>query len=795
MVTFLRFLSSHKLFTAITFTGFSMSIAYLLLLGDLVYRQTSVESFQSRGERIYVVGNEHFQTSNFREGEQLAAKFPEVEDWCAINGYGMTLKKGGMEIETHVLLVRENYFTFFDYGLQTGDKSTVLSDIGNIVVSRNFVDKYYADEEVIGQQLELDVFGDKHVFTISGIMDDLDLATIPSEFECAIPLENLKYIHSSAYNEGMSNAGSSMTYLLEREGSDLKAREKDMADYFRTYFWLYKNGVAQDVILTPLNRLYYENNLASLSGSDMNHGSREITALYIAIGLLTLVFAIFNYVNLSVALTSDRSKEMATRRLLGSQSIEIFWRLIKESIVFASMAFAVGLIEAIGIEDKASILVNYRIDIMKDISWWNIGGAIVAIVAIGVLAGIVPSTVLSKYNPIDIVRGTFRRTVRQRWSHVLMVLQTTFTLVMLTTVLVFSDSLHEKMDTPLGYEYENITEVSGQFESLTQMKTVRDRIKSLPEVESVGMGYSTPMSWLENQTMNAEDGTVVSLRILMGDSAMFNMLEIYPCEEFEKDDPGNGVVCVNRYLYKLMHLPDDARSFTLHSGDYEKTYRIGAIYPDIVYQSVISGDAKSPLIYYKVDEYEEGDRILNIYGLPRYLEVKYNPEATTESKLNEKMSRIIGEVTGHDNFNSRLLSDMHRGWYGEYSRFLDVLKVFTLLSFNISILGLLAMNSYFISNRKREIAVRKVLGSTTPEVIVMLMRIVMIQFAVAVILSVPLSMWLAPMVASMSGMAVEMNWAAFAMATLSIALVITITVLVQSFRAASENPINNIKTE
>ncbi|MCQ2226836.1 MAG: ABC transporter permease [Bacteroidales bacterium] len=795
MVTFFRFLANHRLFTMINILGFALSLAFLLLLGDLVYRQSTVESFQTRGDRTYIVGNEHFQMSNFRQGEQLAAKFPEIEDWCAIGGYGMPLLKDGVEIETKTLVVRDNYFSFFDYGLQTGDKSTVLSDISNIVVSRSFADKYYEDEEVIGKQLELDVYGEKHVFTISGIMDDFDRSVIPSEYECVIPLENLKYIHSSAYNEDMGNAGAVITYLMEREGSDLKARCNDMADYFRTYFWLYKNGVAKEVLLTPLSDFYYNNYMCELNSGELNHGNRSITFLYIIIGILVLVFAIFNYVNLSVTLTSERSKEMATRRLLGSQKNEIFLRLMSESIIFTAISFFIGMIAALALQDKASMLVNCKIDLFKDLVWWHTAIAALAICFVGFLAGMAPSSILSQYKPIDIVRGTFRRIVRQRWSHVLMIIQTTFTLVMLATVLILSGSIEEKMNTPLGYEYENIAEVQGQFDSLAQMKTARDQILALPEVESVGMGYSTPMSWLENQTMNADDGTVVSLRIMMGDSAMFNILNIHPCEEFEKDDPGNGVVCVNKYLYQLMHLPDDARSFTLHSGDYERTYTVGAIYPDIVYQSVISGDAKSPFIYYKVDEYEDGDRLFNVYGMPRNYLVKYNPNATTIAQLNEKMKKIISSVTGHEGFESSSLSDQHYNWYAEYDRFLKVLKVFTILAFIISILGLLAMNSYFISNRKREIAVRKVLGSSTMEVIVMLMRIVMIQFAVAVALSIPLSMWLSPMVASMSGLTIGMEWGSFGIATISIATVIIITVLVQSLRAASENPINNIKTE
>lgn len=795
MITFFRFLANHRLFTTINILGFALSLAFLLMLGDLVYRQTSVESFQTRADRTFALGNEVFGMSNFRQGEHLANKFPEIEDWCSVGGYDMPFVVDGTEIVVKVLLARDNFFSFFDYGLQVGDKSKVLSDINNIVVSRSFADKYFSDQEAIGQHLKMNDTDQDMVFTVSGIMDDFDRSVIPNTYECVISLENLKYIHSSAYNENMGNAGAVITYLMEREGADLKARCKDMADFFRTYFWIYKNGVVKDVVLTPLSDLYYYQGFISFMNGELEHGNRSITTLYIIIGLLVLVFAIFNYVNLSVTLTTDRSKEMATRRLLGSQSNEIFVRLMSESIVFTAISFTVGVIVALALQDEASLLVNCHINLFKDFAWWHVVVAALAICLVGLLSGFAPSSVLSQYKPIDIVRGSFRRIVRQRWSHVLMVIQTTFTLVMLATVLLLSDNINEKMDTPLGYEYENIVEVSGMFDSLEQMKSARDRILNLPEVESVGLDYSTPLSYLENQTNNAADGTVVSLRVMMGDTAMYNILGIHPIVEYEKSELGNGVVGVNKYLLRLLNLSDDARTFSLYNGEYENTYRVASLYPDIVYQSVTADGYNTPFIFYCVDEFEDGNGLYNYYGFPRNLLVKYNPNATTEASLNEKMNKIVNAVTGHEGFDSSSLHDQHAHWYAEYDRFLKVLKVFTVLAFIISILGLLAMNSYFIANRKREIAVRKVLGSSSAEIVCMLMRIIMIQFVVAVAVSIPLSLWLAPMVASMSGLSVVMQWGPFVWAALSIAVVIFATVLVQSLRAASENPVNNIKIE
>jgi ABC-type antimicrobial peptide transport system permease subunit len=129
------------------------------------------------------------------------------------------------------------------------------------------------------------------------------------------------------------------------------------------------------------------------------------------------VFAIFNYVNLSVSLTTERSKEMATRRLLGLSRLQVFGKLIGESILFTAIAFVVGYVIALALQDKAMEMANCPLDLLKDTGFGTIAAFVTGIFLVGSLAGFVPSTILSGYQPIDIVRGTFRRRVRQRWSH------------------------------------------------------------------------------------------------------------------------------------------------------------------------------------------------------------------------------------------------------------------------------------------------------------------------------------------------------------------------------------------
>ncbi len=568
MKSYLKFLQRHRLFTLINIVGLCLSMAFLLLLGDLIYRQTSVENYQTRADRTFVVGNEEFMMSNFRVGQKLQDRFPEIEDWCSVSGLEMSFTIKGQEVNTKMLLTAPNFFEFFDYKLLTGDKQKVLSAPNQMVVSKKFAQRYWPEGEAIGKEVVLTLDGekdaDKHItYTVSGVMDDFDRSVIPETYECVVNLENLRQLHSSAYVESMNNAASCVLFLMEREGCDLRSKITEMRDYLKSFFWLYQIDVVKKLTLTPLSTLYYDAKDCSFEGDDLNHGSREMAHLYVVIALLVLVFAIFNYVNLSVSLTTERSKEMATRRLLGLSRLQVFAKLIGGRILFTAIDFVIAYLIALAMQDKAIEMSNCSLDLLKDTGIVTIAAILLGIIFVGSLAGFVPATILSGYQPIDIVRGTFRRRVRQRWSHVLMVLQAVFAIVMLTVTLLLNSGIRERMSQPLGYDIDNILEtydIAGLNES--QRLTFRSRLLAMPEVDAVGFGYGTPVDGLENNTTTADDGTVVSIRYLIGDSCFFNILNIHPERTY-----ADGGVGVNHQLLRQFGKRDDEREILISRGN------------------------------------------------------------------------------------------------------------------------------------------------------------------------------------------------------------------------------------
>ena len=792
MNSYLKFLSRHRLFTVINIVGLCLSMAFLLLLGDLIYRQTTVENYQTRADRTFVVGNEMCMMSNFRVGERLKDRFPEVEDWCSMAGYGMTFNIQGQEADTKVLVTGQNFFTFFDYRLLTGDRQKVLSAPNQIVVSQSFAQRYWPDESPIGKEMVLGDSNDEKAritYTVSGIMDDFDRSIVPDGYECVVNVENLRHLHYSAWSEQMNNAASCVLFLMEREGSNLRSKISDLRDYLKTFFWIYRMEAAKELTLTPLSTLYYDAKECSLGQEDINHGSREMAHLYVVVALLVLVFAIFNYVNLSVSLTTERSKEMATRRLLGSSRLQVFAKLVTESILFTAVAFIIAYLIALALQDKAIEMANCQMNLLKDTGVVAIVAILLSVILVGSMAGFVPAMILSGYQPIDIVRGTFRRRVRQRWSHVLMVSQAVFAIIMLTITLLLGSSIRELMNRPLGYDIENILETWG-ISSLneSQRQTFRTKMLALPEVEAVGFGFGTPINGLENQTVSADDGTVVSQQLLMGDSCFYNILNIHPDRTY--NDNGFGV---NYQLLRQFGKHDDERKIVTADG--KVNFEIGRVYPDIVYQNVMREEEHpTPFLFICANEFRDNtdDYVSRTYGRPRQELVKYHGD---RKKVEDAIKQQISSVTGHEAEDVHSLSQRHQQWYEEYERFLSVLMVFTGVALLIAVLGLMAMNSYFVGQRRREIAVRRVFGAEISSITLRLLRTVVVQSLVAVVIAIPLAYWLAPKVGSISGLSIRMQLLPLLLSLLIVLAVNVLTAAFQGWRAATENPVNSIKTE
>ena len=245
---------------------------------------------------------------------------------------------------------------------------------------------------------------------------------------------------------------------------------------------------------------------------------------------------------------------------------------------------------------------------------------------------------------------------------------------------------------------------------------------------------------------------------------------------------------VNRQLLRQFGRNDTDTEYVIQGQ--QQPSRVSELYPDMVYQSVMyEEEHPTPYIIFKRDEFVQD---MGDYGPPRMALVRYHGN---REKVEGTMKALLKELTGHETDEIRSLHQLHRKWYEDYERFLSVLTVFTVVALLIAVLGLMAMNSYFVGQRRREIAVRRVFGADVSSITLRLLRTVVIQSLVAAVIAIPLAYWLAPKVGSISGLSVTMRPLPLLLSLLIVLAVNVLTAAFQGWRAATENPVNSIKNE
>ena len=399
--TYLTFLHRNKLFTVVNVAGLSISLMFVLLIADMVTRQLSVDKNLKDTDRISVFASENTAAGHYLLGEKLQSRYPEIEEWCAYTGnFGIQTSINENPTQIRTLVARKNFFQFFGYKLAEGNPAQVLVDDHSIVLSRSCANRLFGNEAALGKVLELNTPDSKgsgnQKFTVTGIMEDIENSLIKESTEAIIPYENINELNPTiSLTDGeMGNATSALVFFRTVKGSDLNTKAKDALSYLKDCWWIYNRGIFKKVQFVPYNQFYFHTETPSGS-TEINQYSFRMVVLFLVTGIIILFMAIFNYVNMSIAQTTYRAKEMATRKLLGSSRSDIFWRMIGESSIMTVIAFILGFLLAKAAEPIAMDLLGVKLDLTGDLSFMTCLSYLLLIVLLSFISGFVPATILS----------------------------------------------------------------------------------------------------------------------------------------------------------------------------------------------------------------------------------------------------------------------------------------------------------------------------------------------------------------------------------------------------------------
>ena len=780
-------MNRNKLFTLVNVAGLSISLMFVLLISNMVTRQLTVDSNVADADRISLFANERWAGAHYNVGTHLESRYPEIEDWTAVSLVETSARVNNQNVSIRAFIAKKNMLNFFGYPVVGGSKDAMLTPT-EVVVTKRGANRLFGTEHAVGKTLNMQQW-DNQTYTVAAVISDFNNSIFPEDVEVIFPFENMKYYNESCAEENsyMGNAAGTELFLKTPQGVDMNSKAEEIKAYFKTCFWIYRDEAVKEVRFIPMRDFYFSE---TGDTQGFNQYNMTLVIVYIVVGILILLMAVFNYISMAVAQTSYRAKEMATRRLLGSSKRDIFWRMIGESFFMTLIAFLLGFLLAKAVEPYAADLFQTSFDIVGDLNIYTVLIYLAGVCALAYMAGFFPATILSRYHPLDVVKGTFRRKTKALWLRLLNIFQSGMTVGLLTCALTMVALMHYALNKPLGYHQQDILVLDAVLED-GKYATFCNEVRQLPYVMEVSCSQGVPIEGGNNNTMSVQNHRTggeesMSFQIFRVDSAFLRVYDISILEDRHltpSDDPDYLVSDSTMLKLRSMGIEDKVISPRSYS------FNIAGQFSHFTPFS-LEREHERPLLM-QIDPLEQ----MAGRFAPWNVSIRFYPGGD-KARQKQEVDKIYAQLAGDVSFDSQWYEDMMREQYEGISQTSQLVSVFTFAALVISILGLTAMSIYFIAQRKRDIAIRKVFGSTSRNEMLHLIRFSGLSLLASLVIAIPL-IWIGVKkiqdILPIEGF--SMPWwtplAGFAI----VALVSLLSVFVISKQATEENPVNNLKTE
>lgn len=796
MKYFFRFLKNNPLYAVINVVGLALSLMFVILIGDYTYRQFSIDKWHRNHERIYVLGTENRNSlMSWPDcAHSLKDRYPEVEDVCCIYMHNGKIKHEDKVYEEsqgdnagNIMLADSNFFRFFDFKMIDGDRETALDSPEKCVVTESLAKALFPDGNALGQPLQIegtryvlvsddngDPYDSSLVYTVSGVIKDLDKTVFLNETAVIANFERAPQVLGYRLrNDLMASGplGSTLSFLMLRPGASLEDKIEDLTSYCIESIPVFNFYGNTKAAIIPLDDLMFA---PQNTGAGLQTGDKSLLGILLAVVLAILMFAVTNYINLTVANTGFRAKEMATRRLLGSDGLGISLELIGESTLMVFISFIIGGALALLLEDKVAVLFKGKIDILKDINLATVSVSLVFIILTGVISGIMPTVSLSRYKPIDVVKGSFRYHSKMVLSRIFIILQNVITMTMMAATLTILLQMSHLVKAPLGYNTENIYRVSSD-----NPEVLRNALKSQPFIQGIGSfsGTSLDGNYRSMSTRKDKDNNNLLVYLTTWDKEFIDIMGI----NLVKDNHLSGdVKYINEELAGKLSLGDGESEVTWGDG---KVMQVAGIFSNFHMTNIL--DPYQPFLISVKDTDEIED--------PNFM-VKTDGSPDARKKLCDLIKEVDGTTEDLD-WKLQSVDDNIKASLNEEKNTMRIVSIFTGVAVLISILGFIGMSLFFIRQRRKEIGVRRIMGSTTNEVLSLLLTKFCAPLLVSFIFAVPLSWFIMDKWLESFSYRIGLSpWIFIASGAVSL-LIAVVSIFFQTLHAAHSNPADAIRAE
>lgn len=781
MNSYLIFLSRNKVYTAIEAIGLAVSLAFVILIGSYVQQQYSVSRQSPDCDRIYTVGTTEFLALSWWDKASLEDNIPEVETAARVTSSDEeAVTFGDQSFLAKVTSLDKEFFDMFPEHKVLKGSLQDFDTADGILVSESFATRISKEQEdiIIGRTIELD--GKKKV--IAGVIQDIR----NSMFEYSDIITNTAFGAFSHHPDmAFKTVGQYTTFFRVNPNADRATVEEKVQTLCHKNYgdWF------DEFIIYSCPEAYFCQNSYNL-----NTCSKSTLRTLSIVALLLLLSAVFNYINLSVALTGKRAKEMATRRLVGASKASVFRKYIAESVAFTAVCFAAAVLIAAALlpvfnkllaGEGNQTLIN-PVTIKFTIGY--LLAYLLSILALGFLSGFIPALLASRYESIDVIKGTFRLKSKMVFSKVFIILQNTISVIAIAMALLMEVQMSHMMSRPMNASVEDLYFIKTGAESPIKEQALTDKLSELSCVKRTGFGNSVPGVLNMSVGIKKGNGEETQLPLIICDTAFFDMLKPIVVNDFGRQRTGG--LWLGRTAFNTFEASDTSaffnNKFEMNGANCE--FLAGEI------EDLPTGDpaqaSSNPCCGILIQEPQK----------LRYVGILVEATGDHDSAKKEIISVIKSyqeETKGvyiKPYFCDYVLDIQHDS-VETTRRSMRLVELFTILVVILSLLGLIAMSEYYSEQKAKEIAVRKVFGGTITTESWNSIRNYVLMALASCAFGAPIAVFLAGKYLERFSCRISGIWWIIAAACL-ISLTISIaSVLWQTLRAARTNPAEELKKD
>ncbi len=774
-----RNLRRQKTFALINIAGLAVGMAAAILIAMWVKFELSYDDFHQNLERIHrvVTDSNGFRTPT-TPGPMAAAlqqQIPEVESATRFKGDVTVLEYNGKGLRAEGLNAEPAFFEIFDFPVLAGDPRTALDDVGSIVLTNTTAQRLFGEEDPIGKVIKL---ANKWTAKVAAVVADVPAnSSPPLLFEYLAPFKTYYFWRDP---DNWTASSDYQTWVKLHENCTAATANAKIDNLFAPY----NEDGSWRPFLQPLREIHLQPDTHRWDGP---HGNLTTVIIFSLLAVVIIIMAGINFINLTTARALSRAREIGVRKIIGASRRHLILQLLMEAFLSSFLALLLATILTELTLPFFNNLAAVPLSIHYNDTWFIALSSLILIFS-GLFSGFIPALYLSSFQPVDILKntpitGTNPRHRSLNLRTVLVIFQFALATITLIVVLVIRHQLDYIHNENLGFDKDNLIylSVENNYRS-DSFEAVKTELLALPGVQAVAASDQIPTDtdyilngeWIINDQPQSTSFPVFAIGKDFLETYNINLLLGRSMAELGESE-WNSSALINETAASRLGF-DDPIGQTVKLSGIERTI-IGLV-SDFNFESFREVIEPCFLVH------SDWGGLLNI-------RIGGHNQLGTLKEINEVIQRHFPGMP----FDFKFLSDEINNLYLTDQRVGHLFMYFGLLAFFISCLGLYGMIIFTAERRTKEIGIRKILGATVPNLVLMMTGYFFKLIIIANLIAWPISWWVMRNWLENFAYHTDIKISIFLLAGIITVLIAGFTVSLQAIRAAAANPVDSLRHE